>query len=861
MPKIPLYNQGLGQTVTTKPIQGVRANEGAFTASQKGFSALGGAIEDAAFKFGMEEKKAETDRYRNKVNTDVNQEMNNFTMNSEATTVAEYQALADKKRIELRDKHLSGLEGKLTKNQFRDVSMQFDNTFAAKVATGSQQAHNKAQAIRTDQVNTTVDDTLSQLRSLDPSSQLYQDIQTGLDEGFDRWASQGIRPKYSKTTYRRELSASRFVNDVESATSQTDIDKLRSNLEAEKGDMSAADYAARTTAIDAQEKVTDTMQVDAAYETIIQNKPDATDDQLEDGIQTIRDGKTLTITTNAGEEVVVDFGTMKPANRAMLIARIEAKNKSDKAEILSANLNSVNAKVQNMSLSELRTMEQTLRSKDDNGDFVISPDIKDFPGREQIRGIVLRELAQKARRAVSEAGEITKDIVASVTANKGVLSEADNVKLSGVLTTLMDAEQWDEAAKIERTITATSRASTIFQSIKFDSLEAVQTALKDARSTENMSTALGSETYQILSKQILERNKLIQKDFVGYYKRENPDEEITPSKLLTLQTEMGIAAVDLRVTSDAELASFKAEYDNPELNYNEKAAVMDSFLNRYGQNQNRVMRHLMETNTISFAQNIAASDPTNINMKAVLAADTEKGQKEIKEKLSKDTLTLIKEETATIMQPYGNSITGSLVDDVMGGGASPSRVFHSLEMQTIVSQTAAFIHAADASISAEKAVEIAYDTVIGNKFVFENVNGSQVRINKDYEPLKDGIREMLDASLTLDTDHLAASIEFPPTPFGRKDEDFQREYLKDLKSKGSWRTTTDNTGVYLVDQLGNLVQRKAGTGGGVADQLGFVSVNFDSIVPLAEQYQEGGANLPANLRDRKTKILSTRKLF
>ncbi len=866
MPKIPLYNQGLGQTVTTKPIQGVRANEGAFTASQKGFSAFGKSIEDAAFKFGMEEKKAETDRYRNKVNTEVNQEMNNFTMNSEATTVAEYQALADKKRIELRNKHLSGLEGKLTKNQFRDVSMQFDNTFAAKVATGSQQAHNKAQAIRTDQVNTTVDDTLSQLRSLDPSSQLYQDIQTGLDEGFDRWASQGIRPKYSKTTYRKELSASRFVNEIKNVNSQNGIERMRARLDEERPNMKVADYAARNTAIDAQEKIVDAEEVNTAHAYIIENIEDFTDEQFDEAIEDIRNGKTVSLETKASMEAgegekTISFSTMKSTNRGSLISMLTQSRKSDKAEILSANLNSVNAKVQNMSLSQLRTMEQTLTSKDDNGDFVISPDIKDFPGREQIRGIVERELAQKARRAVSEAGEITKDIVASVTANKGVLSEADNVKLSGVLTTLIDAEQFDEAAKIERTINATSRASTIFESIKFDSLEAVQTALKDARSTENMSTALGSETYQILSKQILERNKLIQKDFVGYYKRENPDEEITPSKLLTLQTEMGIAAVDLRVTSDAELASFKAEYDNPELNYNEKAAVMDSFLNRYGQNQNRVMRHLMETNTISFAQNIAASDPANINMKAVLAADTEKGQKEIKEKLSKDTLTLIKEETATIMQPYGNSITGSLVDDVMGGGASPSRVFHSLEMQTIVSQTAAFLHAADTSISAEKAVKIAYDTVIGNKFVFENVNGSQVRINKDYEPLKDGIREMLDASLTLDTDHLAASIEFPPTPFGRKDEDFQREYLKDLKSKGSWRTTTDNTGVYLVDQLGNLVQRKAGTGGGVADQLGFVSVNFDSIVPLAEQYQEGGANLPGNLRDRKTKILSTRKLF
>ena len=44
--------------------------------------------------------------------------------------------------------------------------------------------------------------------------------------------------------------------------------------------MTAADFAARNTAIDAQEKVTDAMQVDAAFETIIENKPDATDEQI-----------------------------------------------------------------------------------------------------------------------------------------------------------------------------------------------------------------------------------------------------------------------------------------------------------------------------------------------------------------------------------------------------------------------------------------------------------------------------------------------------------------------------------------------------------------------------------------------------
>lgn len=867
MPKIPLYNQGLGQTVTTKPIQGVRANEGAFTASQKGFSAFGKSIEDAAFKFGMEEKKAETDRYRNKVNTEVNQEMNNFTMNSEATTVAEYQALADKKRIELRNKHLSGLEGKLTKNQFRDVSMQFDNTFAAKVATGSQQAHNKAQAIRTDQVNTTVDDTLSQLRSLDPSSQLYQDIQTGLDEGFDRWASQGIRPKYSKTTYRRELSASRFVNDVESATSQPDIDKLRSNLEAEKGNMTAPDYAARNTAIDAQEKITDTMQVDAAYETIIQNKPDATDEQLENGIQTIRDGKTLTITTNAGEEVVVDFGTMKPSNRAMLIARIEAKNKSDKAETLSAFKLAAKEKFRSInSIEDLKSIRNDFTKKGDDGKYLHYPDVTDFAGRQAIEGLLDRELAEKAVRVVAETTRALKDVTSRIVKNDGIPLLTDTQLIAESISKLNAAGQFEQAITFQDTVTATMNSSALFKEIEFSSLAEQSAALNEA---SNFTDYVGEQSYRLLQDRLAASRDAMSKNFVGHYlkrKKIGPDDEQpTPKELLDIQIEMGIPPSDARVTSNAQLRSFSAQYKAAEVQ--DKGQIMDQFLSQFEGSEDRVMRHLVETNTISLVDSVVNAYPDNANMSMVLDANSEAGQKLIKDKaiISSDDRKLINEAAAETMADYGQSILGRFIDETRGGGDN-SRVFHTLGMRKIVQDTAAYIKASDPTKSHQEAVDIAYNAVIGNNFVFPDVNGTKLRLPKKFEEAQDDISLVLEGGVNLNRDMLSEKIVFPPPMPGQTVEQAKEQYLNDLEAEGTWRTTTDGTGVYLVDQTGNMVRMRRGTGAAVAPSptglmKDFVSASFDEIRSFGAAMPDTIKGNSALAKKRRREFYRTRNLF
>jgi len=860
MPKIPLYNQGLGQTVTTKPIQGVRANEGAFTASQKGFSAFGGAIEDAAFKFGMEEKKAETDRYRNKVNTDVNQEMNNFTMNSEATTVAEYQALADKKRIELRNKHLSGLEGKLTKNQFRDVSMQFDNTFAAKVATGSQQAHNKHQAIRTEQVNTTVDDTLSQLRSLDPSSQLYQDIQTGLDEGFDRWASQGISPKYSKTTYRKELSNSRYVNDINSVNSQDGINKMREQLDRDKPNMKAAEYAARNAGILAKEKIVDAEEVNTAHAYIIENIEDFTDEQFDKAIEDIRNGKTVSLETvasmEAGEgEKTISFSTMKSTNRGSLISMLTQSRKSDEGETISANLNLLDQSIQNMSLADLKKMENdTYEEK--NGSFVLYPDIKKRSGRQAMRASINAEINERAKRAVANSLVVIDRVKSQVIAADGQVTPEMTAQIGNAAKTFRLAEMYSEADALELEFAATAEASRQFKRIEFASAEQTAAALKEAGKKENIATPEGAKVFSMLKKRIIERDKLQEDNFVGYYMSKNTEVDQTSENfvtdMITMQTKMGVAPSKIRVTTNAQLDVFVSQFEAADPK--DKGGLMDAFLNKFGtENENRVMRHLMETNKISKVDNVVAAYPNNANINMVAATGTKEGQKTIKDFNSTDDIKQINEATDIIMQNYGASNVGNFIDDTRGGGTI-DRVNHNLGIKTIVRDTAAYIRAsANGTTTHQKAVEMAYNTVIGNNFVFPTINKTVIRLPKNLSGVQKDIKVVLESSLSLNRERLSDAIDYPPAPSGTTQEIANEQYLNDLEAEGTWRTTQSGTGAYLVDQTGNLVPKSDGSG--------FVTVTFDQVLEYAEGIPDNQKGDGGFAKTFRTKYFATKGFF
>lgn len=870
MPKIPMVKR---QGVLATGGLGPRANEGAFTAPGRALAGLGKTASDIQYRFHMAEKEAETEKAQQEIATSTNQNFNNFTNSSEATTVQQYQDDAKIYSEQLRKENLEPLRKTLTKRQFEKVESQFNKTVAAKVATGSQVAFAKHQIIRADQVNTTIEDTMSQMRSLDPSSALYQQLQQNLDDGFDRWAAQGLKLKYNKGGYRKELSASAFENQIQSADTQADIDRMRGTLAAERPDMTAKQFALRDAAITAQEKIVDDIQVQAVFDQIVNASEDIFIDPTgaEEAIQNIRDGKVLNVENNAGEMISVDFKNMKATNRELLINKIEQRMKSDKAETLSANLNLANTKIQGMSLSQLQALEDQMTKADDGNDWTPGskhmhfPDVKDFSDRQKISGLINASIRDKAVKAVADSQQVLRDTSAALAASKdGTLTQAQEDAAAAAIVGLENAEQFDQANKMRVELAAMKSAGADFLSIEFGSVAQQTAIINEAKA--NRGTAQGARAYEILQERLAARNKAIKDNFVGYYNEKRPDDPKTPSELVTMQLQMGVAPGDVRVTSNADLTAFQAEYNAEGNDSMDKARVLDQFVQQYGvENENRVMRHLMSTNVISFAEHLRAAHPEQINMQSVVDGNQEVNIKNAKERLTSDQRNQVDEIVRDTVDDYASSVMGGIRDGVIGVGGDSNRTAHIIKMQDTIANTAKHLMATR-TIDPEEAVDIAYKTVIGNHFVFENINDSQMRVPTALSDRAGDISTVLQHSAFEDQDYLKSRIIFPATPEGRSEEDFQNEYLQDLRNSGSWRTTVDNKGVFLVDQLGNLVpmrpiddatSRATGAARSELGFAGFVSVPFSSVLPLADQYRD----MEGVLKSRLNKIFSQKKLF
>ena len=859
MPKIPMVER---QGVLATGGLGPRANVGAFTAPGQALAGLGKTASDIQFRFHMAEKEAETEKAQQEIATSTNQNFNNFTNSSEATTVQQYQDDAEAYKKKLRQENLEPLRKKLTKRQFQKVESEFNKTVAAKVATGSQVAFAKHQRIRADQVNTTIEDTMSQMRGLDKSSALYQQLQQNLDDGFDRWAAQGLNLKYNKGGYRKELSASAFENQIQSADTQADIDRMRGTLAAERPDMTAKQFALRDAAITAQEKIVDDRQVQAIMDQLVNESPETflDDAEVDKVIQDIRDGKVIDVKNNAGELVSVDFQNMKAENRRKIISRIEARANSEKAETLSANLNSIDKKIAKSSLGQLQNMEDQITATGPDGKFLIAPDITDFQDRQKIKSLINASIRDKAVKAVADSQQVLRDTSAALAASKdGTLTQAQEDAAAAAIVGLENAEQYDQANKMRVELAAMKSAGADFLSIEFGSVAQQTAIINEAKA--NRGTEQGARTYEILQERLAARNKAVKDNFVGYYNEKRPDDPKTPSELVTMQLQMGVAPGDVRVTSNADLAAFQAEYNAEGNTSMDKARVLDQFVQQYGvENENRVMRHLMSSNVISFSEHLRAAYPEQINMQSVVDGNEEANISNAKAKLTSDVRNQVDEIVRDTVDDYASSVMGGIRDGVIGVGGDANKTSHIIKMQDTIANTAKHLMATR-TIDPEEAVNIAYEAVIGNHFVFENINDSQMRVPTALSDRARDISTVLQHSAFEDQDYLKSRIIFPATPEGRSEEDFQNEYLQDLRNSGSWRTTVDNKGVFLVDQLGNLVPMKPSDDlippEGMDGFSGFVSVPFSSVLPLADQYRD----MEGVLKGRLNKIFSQKKLF
>ena len=109
-------------------------------------------------------------------------------------------------------------------------------------------------------------------------------------------------------------------------------------------------------------------------------------------------------------------------------------------------------------------------------------------------------------------------------------------------------------------------------------------------------------------------------------------------------------------------------------------------------------------------------------------------------------------------------------------------------------------------------------------------------------------------------DYLRSIITPPPPPVGADAVQaaiYEDEYFRDLTREGSWRTTTDNSAIFLVDQLGNMVAKSDGTG--------YIQIPMSDVATMADEYRKFFDSNLGYVADRNRKfieqVMKSRQLF
>lgn len=837
MPKIPLYNQGQGSQVRTATGSlSPRANVGAFTAAGQAQAAFFEKAADVAYQFGMAEKQAETDKAKRDIQIQINQEMNEFTRNNEDTTVSGYQASAQVKREQMRAASLERLRGSLTNRQFREVSGVFDSTFATKLAQGTSVAFAKHNVIRTNSADTYLDEAYSNMMSLDPNSEMYKQQDQEITNQFNSYIAQGISPsKYKNAAaFRKAVDAGSFTRRVEGATTQEEIERLRSETKP-RNDLDPSVFGARISALDSQEKVIQAEITEAVFKelSLISDENLGDYKNLEETIERIRTGQNFDVKDDEGNYIEVKISELKSGSIDLLISKLKARYDNINSKNQNARLTQLDTQLyaEDASLSDVMRLEDQLNNRDG-----IFSGMTDSGEIDAARRKIDSAKSSIAKKAVSQALQDQEDLIASISAANGEVSEEMEAETARIANTLEMAEQFTAAHELREAVIVERDASQAFEKTLFGTADQRKAKLDELSQPDKINTDVGRKTLRAYNEKLQLAQKAMSEDFVGYYETKR-GVELTPSQAITLQRNMGIAESDIRVTSNRKIEAFQAAFKNPEATYAEKGQIAQEFIGQFGVHGNRVMRQLMASGAINTADNLIMAYPGDVSMKAISIFNEESMTSRYKSELNKDVRTEISTQVTERIGDYGKSILGGVSDQILGGGVTGARTNHVMAMRDIIINTAQgylLTGQVGGMDDVQDAVDLAYKNVIGKHFEFHEINGTPLRIDSGKYASGEGMANVLQNSITMNEAKLRSVVDTPPPPIGTTNpEDWENQYFSDLLQRGTWRTTTDNQSAYLVDQLGNIVVQKGKQG-----RDAYITVSLTDIAEYGKTYSE-----------------------
>ena len=836
MPKIPLYNKGLGPSVDLATGQlGTSVDAQALSSPARQLAALGETIGRAGQTFAQNQinynsrkaridfefEKAEQNREARKIADELSrkydEQASDFNLNN-LTTYTTTDVAANAFNIAITDSARQEIsELVVTDRQRTLIESKVLNSLAPKLSDAKKNAyiHGTNESVRSHDASFAK--TLQNIRPDDTFPELAAKVQDAQEQANIVIANGGTPAVLPSNVEAAVLGT--YVQTSIAATSDLDrLDELAKTIPAlavpnAVRESLSSDVRVRRTAIIAE-------SAEAIQGDINKlNLRDFSSDDLEDTAQQIRDGNDVVtlmfeVPDSDGNKVVarrIDLTGATEGLSGNVISLLDAAAEKKEREEEVAQVDTVKTAADGLSLTQL--VDEIDLAKKGEGLAEGTEGVV----RSSILTALESEFNSRKQQVEAQITSNKERIIDSITRGNGSITE-DAQELSDETAALYrELGQDVEAADFSNTVKATVNAGEIFSNIQFASptanKEAVDALAKEVESQAVDAPVRASITQKSLNEMIKQRKVEMENDPVRYLTREKG--ELSIDEVIALQRTMGVAEVDIRVTDNATILSFRNEYDQAET-YDAKAEVLENFIGGFGVNQARVMRHLTKTKAITLVdQVIAKLGSNNIYAKSVFLGNQPEGVERAAQTVAKGGLgsTVLAELRVGAnerMREYSSSIIGGvLTDGVLGGGVQDGRTSHVIGMEDIVVNTAAYIQMADRTISSDDALDAAFEAVIGNQYVFSDINGTSVRFESSLENDYVGMTGLLEFSLTQSEDYLRSVVAPPQRREGESDQDFEdrsNEYFSDLAQRGTWRTTVDNQGLFMVDQLGGLVE-------------------------------------------------------
>jgi len=838
LPKIPLYNQGAGPTQGLAAGQlSPRASTAAFTAPGRAFAGFQQTLSKAgkvAADFALAEKDAQTRDAISNMTVETAKKWQEYNRADTSQTVPEYQQNALAFQTELEQDFL-GRHENFTKSQKQQLRQKFNEFSLSFSTSGANSAFDRHQVNRGLAKDKSIEATMDAIRTYAPDDPTAIFLKESLNEMFNEASLDGLKLSYNRQGVMKDLNKSAHIIALNAAQDLEDYDKMRDNtlddnsLSSEETStrLSSIETARNKREIEIQEDTVDTFlnEIFQAEEKDILK----TDKALK---QEILSGSKMTFKSVVdGSTKEIDFSTLRPEYRQNLVLKLEGEVQDIKKEANDSLILDLQSKSQDMTLSQLEKEKLAVNNRTGIYASIDKPTVIDA-----LDAIISSQISELQPRVRAKANGLVGDFNAKLGANRGVASEETKKLKDEILTLYTSAEMFDEAREFNIKATALSNASTIVNAIEFESQTVKAERINELQQNFlNEKTVESQETYLAAIKLLEQRENLIENDFVGYYQK-TTGQTFTPSELIQKQRSMGILPADIRITSNAELGQFMATFRGTE-NYSEQSQLGEQFLAQFGDEnsiaRNIVMRHLHETERITIVDQLVIANPTSTDMNLIRSYNQEDTVRELDGLVKGDRLNEINERIAEVTEDYTVTMLGGIADGVIDPATSPGRVNHIINIQEVIRNTAKGLVQLQ-NLSPKDAVEQAYNSVIGNYFEFKDT----IRFPKTLKNQSENMSRALNLSIKRpeNKNYLRSIIQFPPTPQGENEALYQQGYLDDLTKYGSWRTNVQTNGVFLIDQLGNIVPRKPELI--EQGQQQYITVPFDSLQPVLLQLQQ-----------------------